>query len=163
MKSMVLGLVLLFAGIPASANDIGAAVYNHTANLSEFQIDADLYLEGAKIEAGHILIGSKDVTLTLLAKDGYGIFQPAYIATLPITKIRTSCGSVVVYASEDERPVDGIFQSLTVIDNRSRKCRDRRDYKTEVGYVTKSVSMKNGKQLTTISSFFGSELSPVGE
>ncbi len=70
-----------------------------------------------------------------------------------------NCGGTVFEAISDERPVDGIYERITVIDNTTNTCLTYRALEpTSVIYEVKYYDRLNGKEVHYIHTFEGSEL-----
>lgn len=99
--------------------------------LSEFNTDPELHYAG-QVESGDVVVDETNNQIRLMLHIAFhcppGLFcaqvMPAPImVTLPIThESVNSCGSRIYGASHDDRPVDGIYESLTVIDNTKNEC-----------------------------------------
>jgi hypothetical protein len=86
-----------------------------------------------------------------------------YVVELPVVSDTVNrCGSRVIVASLDKRPVDGGLQTLTVTDYTGDQCAyDMVLPATEVVYETAHYSHFEGKEVTTFSSFTGDALVSV--
>lgn len=70
-----------------------------------------------------------------------------------------ACGSIVYEATKDDRPVDGSYEKITVIDNRSNYCPTFRMLEpTRVEYEVKYFDRINGKAVRHFHVFHGREL-----
>lgn len=68
--------------------------------------------------------------------------------TLPIVAMKkNSCGIMVVTASKDQRPVDGLLQTLTVEDASEMTCQPFAKYVEQAVYTIQGYNMLNGKEL----------------
>ena len=94
------------------------------------------------------------------------------IVTLPIVSIKKDqCKIPHIIAKKDQRPVDGIFQQLEVVDNTKSKCMYalsapgasfRMPAPTVVVYTTEGFDRVNHRgSFSTVSSFEGEKLAAV--
>lgn len=89
---------------------------------------------------------------------------------LPIVDINTTdnnCATVVT-AQQDQRPVDGIFQQITIEDFSKTTCNFFVKPVSDLKYVTSYVNRKNGKNVTNISNIKAdlmniADVEPAGE
>ncbi|MBI3542173.1 MAG: hypothetical protein HY075_02720 [Deltaproteobacteria bacterium] len=85
------------------------------------------------------------------------------VVSLPIVeRLTDACGSRIVHAKLDRRPVDGTLQSLSVRDNRSNRCPTFAALEaTEVVYKTQGYHRVERREIETRSTFSGDALRPV--
>lgn len=130
------------------------------ATLTEIRLDPN-YVIGNHIP-GHasLLINDNQVHLALYAQGcpaGQVCIQTLaqlIDAHLPIVKQYVDgCGSRVIVAEKDRRPMDGNFRRITVRDNTQRRCRDLRSG-VEVQYRTISSGFNPRHEIKTTTSFF---------
>jgi hypothetical protein len=90
------------------------------------------------------------------------VMPPVHVYKAPIINRSLSCGSTIVVARLDQRPVDGSLTEITVEDHRGRMCRDLHRGTTEVSLVTAHYERRRGGGETrTESTFAGDELAAI--
>ncbi len=126
--------LFLIIGTLCTLSGVAKAEFFPRAKLSELtSINTDKnFYPGEKFNSGSIQLNlaMKTVTLTLIRefhcpKGNYcaQVMPAPVFITLPVKSVSfDSCGSKLITAIEDARPVDGIYQSLEISDNSSNKC-----------------------------------------
>ena len=147
--------IALFGAVGASADHKGSrfnAFSMYRADLTRWTIDPQLYFANS-IDGGTVVLNlsSKTLDLTLftamprcLPPRMCPMYMPAPIMiSLPIVSVRTDdCGTVIVKAREDRRPVDGGLQTLVLRENGMNHCPSFVARPgTEVVYKTESAGM----------------------
>lgn len=104
-------------------------------------------------------LNESKVTLTVLQHNNCPInamcilsMPMPLIVELPIVKIeQDSCGTQIITALHDSRPVDGALEIITVTDYSSTFCEMFLPYIAKATYKTKYFNRINGKQITNLS------------
>lgn len=162
---MFLGLVTV--SVPAMARSPMPPVWN--AELTRFELDEQLS-QRFKVVTGSIEVdyAKREMTLVLIREMNCRPGEPClavmpspFIVRLPITSVAYDrCGSKIINAMLDQRPVDGGFGALSIRDNTSTRCRFFvARPATEVVYRTESSGM-GGVAVSTRSTFSGEALRP---
>ncbi len=170
MKSKIIlavsALVLVTLQLPAQARSLMPPVWS--AQLVRFQLDEQLpyghNVTGAAIEVNY---AQKTATLSLYRTvkclPGQAcpriMFAPIKIE-LPILDVtKDECGTKIIRALLDRRPVDGARQTLAIRDNTANRCPSfvARNA-TEVLYKTDTMSRRGA--ISTRSTFEGEALRP---
>ena len=129
-KNVIVGLLILVAGAQANATSMKRYL---EADLTSFRFQPGSVLANRRINGGNVQIDfmAKTITLTLNpafhcpAGAACALVMPApQVVTLPLTKVTTGhCNQNIFIARENNLPVDGIDQTLTVIDNSNNHCK----------------------------------------
>jgi hypothetical protein len=163
-------VLALFASAPASARSMKPLRFE--ALMTQLDgIDADL-VRGMEVLA-HATAGydtdGKEAFLNLYFKLNCPPNRacPRYLPMPRLVKLKITqrttdtCGSRVIRAVIDRRPVDGNYEELVIVDNQDNRCPHfARLAATEVTYRTKSARM-SGELSETESKFEGDRLEPV--
>lgn len=139
------------------------------AEIMRFEIDPDLnYADN--IESGSIEVNyaKKTAELVLYRKSMcrpdmicIALVPPPMIIQLPIISVnKDGCGSKVIIAKKDMRPVDGALNELEIMDNSHRICRDLRA-PTEITHLSSFFNRINGFTETNESHFYANRLELV--
>lgn len=168
MKQLILIASVLFSLISNNARAVSILPFEniqYRAILSDFEMGQD-YLKG--VDAGDVVIDKTAQTIKLVLVDnsleidcpkGFACINPPManirIIELPIVDQYTGfCGSHHYVAERDMRPVDGLKETITVVDHSNIVCRIHMEHQTEVEYVTENP----WSQETAFSNMAGSQL-----
>jgi hypothetical protein len=83
--------------------------------------------------------------------------------TLPIVSVKVDgCGTKMIIAKQDERPLDGALHLLTIEDNTTNICPHFVMMSpTVVVYQTEIFDRRSGKAVKTMTTAYGPEMSPL--
>lgn len=163
MKNAILTLTLALSLFGAATGEARSIKRFSTITLSNLNVDKKLASHSTmRPTHGTIRLDYLERTATLrLIHDSCPagakcLIGPMtiYEAVLPLASTEAyGCGSYVISASEDKRPVDGALRKLTMLDNTVRSCIPAG--KIEVFYETALYDRRNGGEVKTLSSFTG--------
>ena len=90
------------------------------------------------------------------------IYKEQKIELPIVSNAKDECGSLVITARRDLRPVDGALLQLDIRDNRSNRCNDQNALSgTQVLYRAKGYDRRQGLETSTRSTFDGDILRPT--
>lgn len=171
MKNLLLTIATV-SMIFSSAEARSVKPFLMSAQLKEMHIDQKSYLAQEDLDkTGSISINQATKTITLQLNRKMhcppGRYCPMVmpepvLITLPLVSVKQGhCDSVIYQARKDKRPVDGILEVLTVVDNSRfyNRCRTVRAVDiTEVHYETSGYNRMEREQLKTHSVFTAEKL-----
>jgi len=123
MKNLFAALALVLGSSSALAA---------SADFTRLNLQPGGYLQQNRVTSGQIIVDTENKALTIVAQPAFycppgkfcaQVMPPALLLSVPLKSISTGpCGETIYSGSQDERPVDGLFQSIVVIDNKNLFC-----------------------------------------
>lgn len=161
-------LIVLLASVSTQARSIHPLTYVLSADIESMDIDQNSYLNEMALYGGVVKV--KQIRKELSLELNYApvcppnMMCPAVLSVHEITLKLTSqvtdhCGNVSYIAERDMRPVDGIMEKLVVTDYTNNICPTFVALPaTGVSYQTSFFDRINGKEVSTLSSFYAAKL-----
>lgn len=139
MKNIYFVALALILANPVFAKSIIRNPVLQTAEIIQFNVNADSYLASYKITAGRVTVNGEKIIISLYENNDCmpGSFCPAVMPqqfefAANIVAKDYSCGSVYYKAINDQTPVDGNRIEIVVADHSHRVCRDLVPFVTEI-------------------------------
>lgn len=172
MKTKLIAIAVAFSAFAIQAqaaglNDVTQGARYAISNIQTGQVNQ--LLPGNRV-SGRLTLDAATRTLDVYFVSGFfcppgsmcPMMMPAPVqATLPVSSVQIDrCGTIIITAKEDKRPVDGALKMITVRDYSRTTCRIYKRFKMEATYRVQFTNRSTGQNTTSDAYLYGTEFAP---